>query len=232
MIVAEDGRQGRVAEPIRRPFVEDLIGPQELDEYGLPNKRHMACFATLLWLGEEGFIRFVDTIRQDALDQVTLTGRCFTLLVSPAPDVPEANGTEDDDLPAYVQLQQGSHIHRIQTALKARDSVAIRTAMGDLLDRDGREGRLGGGLPDDGVATDGGEEGVPRPDGHGEVEGRDHAHQAQHSGQGDEEDEQEHQDAGAPTDGEPELSPGVGAWGYWFAHGASLPDHSVTLRPP
>jgi hypothetical protein len=109
-------------------FVEDLTGPQEIDEYGLPNKRHRACFATLLWLAEEGFIRYVDTIRQDALDQTTLTGRCFTRLIAPAAEDP------DPALPTYVQLERGTHIHRIREALASRDSIAIRTTMGKLLE--------------------------------------------------------------------------------------------------
>lgn len=111
-------------------FVEDLTGPQEIDEYGLPNARHMACFSTLLWLGEEGFIRYADTIRQDAVDQVTLTGRCFTALISPAAGVLSG---QDSDLPTYLQLEQSTHIHRLRAALKERDSIAIRTAMVELL---------------------------------------------------------------------------------------------------
>ena len=45
-------------------FVEDIAGPDEPDEFGLHSKRHMACFGTLLWLAEEGLLRYVDTIRQ------------------------------------------------------------------------------------------------------------------------------------------------------------------------
>jgi hypothetical protein len=111
-------------------FVEDLTGPQEIDEFGLPNKRHMACFSTLLWLGEEEFIRYADTLRQEALDQATLTGRCFTALVSPA------SGTivdQNAELPTYLQLEQGTQIHRIREALKNRSSVAIRAAILELL---------------------------------------------------------------------------------------------------
>jgi hypothetical protein len=111
-------------------FVEDLTGPQEIDEFGLPNKRHMACFTALLWLGEEDFIRYADTVRQEAIDQATLTGRCFAALVSP---VSGAIVDQDAELPTYVQIEQGTHIHRIREALKARSSVAIRAAMVELL---------------------------------------------------------------------------------------------------
>ena len=120
----------RFPQPIQL-FVEDLTGPQEVDEFGLPNSRHMACFSTLLWLADEGFLRYVDTVRHEALDQATLTGRCFSALVAPAAGA-LGNG-EAADVPTYVQLQMGSNMYRIQTALKARDSVEVRVAMTDLL---------------------------------------------------------------------------------------------------
>ena len=69
-------------------------------------------------------------LRQDALDQATLTGRCFTALVSPASG---AIVDQDAELPTYVQLEQGTHIHRIREALKNRSSIAVRTAMVELL---------------------------------------------------------------------------------------------------
>src|SRR5690606_17140011 len=61
-------------------FVEDISGPDTPDEFGLHSTRHQACFATLLWLADEGYIRYDSTIRQEAIDQVTLTHRGFTLL--------------------------------------------------------------------------------------------------------------------------------------------------------
>ena len=76
-------------------FVEDIAGPDEPDEFGLHSKRHMACFGTLLWLAEEGLLRYVDTIRQEALDQAVLTQRAFVRLSSPAsPDLHEENNAD------------------------------------------------------------------------------------------------------------------------------------------
>ena len=49
----------------------------------------------------------------------------------------------------------------------------------DGLGGEGGEGSLFGGLPDDGVAADEGEGGVPAPDGDGEVEGGDDADDAE-----------------------------------------------------
>lgn len=111
-------------------FVEDISGPDETDEFGLHSKRHMACFGALLWLAEEGFLRYVDTIRQEALDQAVLTQEAFTRLSSPAPDalVEKLMGTEDPAkaaLPPSLQEDLSSHIHLVRTALKSRHSVRI-----------------------------------------------------------------------------------------------------------
>ncbi|OHY82079.1 hypothetical protein [Marinobacter sp. AC-23] len=115
-------------------FVEDIAGPDETDEFGLHSKRHMACFGALLWLAEEGFLRYVDTIRQEALDQAVLTQEAFTRLSSPAPDAlvealrgPET--TTPPSLPPSLLEDLSSHIHLVRTALKSRDSARIGHAV-------------------------------------------------------------------------------------------------------
>jgi hypothetical protein len=115
-------------------FVEDIAGPDETDEFGLHSKRHMACFGALLWLAEEGFLRYVDTIRQEALDQAVLTQEAFIRLSSPAPDalVQELRGPEDTAetlLPPSLQEDLSSHIHLVRVALKSRHSTRIGYAV-------------------------------------------------------------------------------------------------------
>jgi len=115
-------------------YVEDIAGPDEPDEFGLHSKRHMACFGALLWLAEEGFLRYVDTIRQEALDQAVLSQEAFIRLSSPASDalVEELKGPEDAakaTLPPSLQEDLSSHIHLVRTALKSRQSVRISRAV-------------------------------------------------------------------------------------------------------
>lgn len=115
-------------------FVEDIAGPDEPDEFGLHSKRHMACFGALLWLAEEGFLRYVDTIRQEAIDQAVLTQEAFTRMSSPAPEalVQELSGPEDPartSLPPSLQEDLSSHIHLVRTALKSRQSLRIGHAV-------------------------------------------------------------------------------------------------------
>lgn len=66
-------------------FVEDICGPDTVDEFGLHSKRHLGCLGAMLWLAEEGFLRYTDTIRQDAIDQAVLTQKAFLLLSAYAP---------------------------------------------------------------------------------------------------------------------------------------------------
>jgi len=111
-------------------FVEDLCGPDQPDEFGMHSERHMACFATLLWLAEEGYLRYVDTIRREAVDQAVLTGRCFTVLTMPLPGfLPD----DDRQLPESLRLEQQTHIHRLDEALAARSSAGIRVAVLDIM---------------------------------------------------------------------------------------------------
>lgn len=64
-------------------FVEDICGPDTLDEYGLHSSRHQSCLAAMLWLAEADYLYYTDVIRQEAIDQVTLTHSGFMLLSSP-----------------------------------------------------------------------------------------------------------------------------------------------------
>ena len=114
-------------------FAEDICGADEPDEYGLHSHRYQACFATMLWLGEEGYIRYSDIIRQDAIDQAVLSGKCFSILTSPAPAV-----VEDDNsakLPPSVRAEHASIVYQLQSALKSKSSNAIQSAFMPLLHR-------------------------------------------------------------------------------------------------
>ncbi len=108
-------------------YVEDISGPDDPDEYGVHSHRHQACFATLVWLGEEGFVRYVDTIKQEAIDQAVLTRRCFAALLKPTEHPLE------DDLPQSVQVERQTHIYRLAQAVNEKSSITIREALLPLL---------------------------------------------------------------------------------------------------
>ena len=97
-------------------FVDDISGPADPDEFGLPSARHQACFATMLWLAEAGYITYHSTIRQEALDQVTLSHMGFNLLSAPA-QLPHA------DTPG------AAHIEHLRQALRSGSSSHLQAAV-------------------------------------------------------------------------------------------------------
>lgn len=58
-------------------YMEDIIGPDTPDEFGLHSPRHMACFGAALWLAEEGYFRYSQPVYQEALEDVVLSQKAF-----------------------------------------------------------------------------------------------------------------------------------------------------------
>lgn len=89
-------------------YVEDICGPDSPDEFGLPNPRFLSCFSTMVWLAETGYLNYATNIRQEALDQVTLSHRGFTLLYSRIPHAINCTGLnsleDHDSVPANIDL--------------------------------------------------------------------------------------------------------------------------------
>ncbi len=91
-------------------YAEDICGPDTPDEYGVHSPRYQACFATMLWLGDEGYIRFQDTIKADAIDQAVLTGPCFTALLTPVPEAESERTTVVFQLNQALASQSSAEI--------------------------------------------------------------------------------------------------------------------------
>jgi len=102
-------------------YVEDLIGREEPDEFGLPTPRHQSCLDTLLWLAEEGYIRFDSTIGYDALDQATLSEKGFLRL---SRGLPHAIA-EGEPVPPSVRRVQATLANQLREALSSRQSERV-----------------------------------------------------------------------------------------------------------
>jgi len=116
-------------------YVEDIIGPEEQDEYGLHSVRHLSCLSTMIWLAEEGFIRYEDTIRQEALDQVVIGQATFLHLASIHNDISRfdsISSEEINDLPESVKAVKYSNIAQINRALQSGSSHNVRMIMLDF----------------------------------------------------------------------------------------------------
>ena len=114
-------------------YVEDISGSEDTDEFGMHSKRYLSCFSTLLWLEAEGFIRYHEPIRQEAVDQAVLSNRSFILLSTPrtiSGSEPTSHGAQiPAKIPASIAAEQRAHIAHIRSALKERDSVHLRYAV-------------------------------------------------------------------------------------------------------
>ena len=112
-------------------YVEDIAGEDTPDEYGLHGDRHMACFGAMLWLEEEGYIRYIDTIKQDAIDQAVLTHKAMVLLAKICDDPIILNNdcslTEEDAaaLPEAIALDKKSHINILREVIKSGSSTRV-----------------------------------------------------------------------------------------------------------
>jgi hypothetical protein len=101
-------------------YVEDLIGREEPDDFGLPSQRHQNCLGALLWLAEEGYLRFDSCIAQDALDQAVLSEKAFLRLTR---GVPEVNLSRD--LSPSIRRVQASLAFQLREALASRQSETV-----------------------------------------------------------------------------------------------------------
>ena len=110
----------------RAVYVEDISGPDEPDEVGLHSGRYMACLGTLLWLADEGYLRYTSLIYQDGIDQAVLTNKAFVLL-SAASAVRLAEPAPD--LPPSVAAEHSALVEQIRAALRQGTSDDISTIM-------------------------------------------------------------------------------------------------------
>ncbi|MAR92342.1 MAG: hypothetical protein SV765_00935 [Pseudomonadota bacterium] len=108
-------------------FVEDLIGPDQVDEFGLHTKRHEACFGAMLWLADEGFLRYGATIRQEGIDQSCLTAKGLVKLAA----IVSAPLTEPelDDLPSAEARERLTMVEHMRRALDSQSSGQLTQVM-------------------------------------------------------------------------------------------------------
>lgn len=117
-------------------YADDISGPNTPDEFGLPSARFQSCFNTMLWLAETGLIRYATTIRQEALDQTTLSRKALVILFSTvtlavtASDRHFSTDTNTDTTLPNVSL---THIEWLRTALNSQSSRLIEEAVQTIL---------------------------------------------------------------------------------------------------
>jgi hypothetical protein len=113
-------------------FVEDVSGAYTTDEFGLPSPRYVACFSAMVWLGEQGYLRYDSTIRQEALDQAVLSEKGF-LLLSSRSEMPWLEPVELDDLPPSIMEESLTNVAQLRRAIGTGSSILIRQSVHHLL---------------------------------------------------------------------------------------------------
>jgi hypothetical protein len=131
--------------PTRSPiYVDDVAGIDEPDEYGLHSPHYTAGFFALIWLADEGFLRYSDTIRQDGIDQAALTNKAFMRLTQPVERIyvePVYSHDESnvvniapvENLSPSIIEDQKLVINQLRFALKSEDSIAIAKVVQHIL---------------------------------------------------------------------------------------------------
>jgi len=120
--------QGAFPQPIILQ-VDDICGAEETDEFGMHSARYLACFSAMLWLAEEGYLRFNETVRSEAIDEAVLSARCFVLLTQPNIEPSETS----NDLPDSIALERSSLGSQLHSNLRPLDSLALNTIMLKLM---------------------------------------------------------------------------------------------------
>ncbi len=90
-------------------YIEDICGPDTIDEFGLHSPRHVACFSAAIWLAEEVFFRFSTPIRQEALEEAVLSLDALIFLT----------GTTDPG------LQLPTRILQLESIVSKKDSTEL-----------------------------------------------------------------------------------------------------------
>lgn len=107
-------------------YVVDISGDDEPDEVGLHSDRFMACLGTMLWLAEEGYLRFEAMIYQDGIDQAVLTSKSFSLLSR----ISDIRFTEPSaDSPPSISAERITLVEQIREALRSGESAKVSMIM-------------------------------------------------------------------------------------------------------
>ena len=122
-------------------YVEDISGPDQVDEYGLHSERHLSSLSAMIWLKDQGYIDYESLVRQEAIDFAVLTEKSFLLLTMqsslnlPPQMQQDLESLEQQSLPPYALKQAISNIAILRQALKTASSMNIERIVAHLLEQ-------------------------------------------------------------------------------------------------
>jgi hypothetical protein len=125
-------------------YVDEVAGIDEPDEYGLHSPHYTAGFYAMIWLAEEDYLRYADTIRQDGVDQACLTHKAFLRLTEASDPIyiePVITGDDSnvvslvpaEDLSPSIREERKLVINQLRGALRSGSSIAITKVVRHVL---------------------------------------------------------------------------------------------------
>ena len=110
-------------------YVEDICGPDTPDEFGLHAPRFQAAFSAVIWLAEQGLLRYSAPIQQEAFEEVSLTQKSFVLLTAMQPLLAEKADATRENQTQSINIDTRSRIQQIQHSLKKESSDSLKNRM-------------------------------------------------------------------------------------------------------
>lgn len=101
-------------------FIDDISGPDDMDEFGLHSPRYLSAIGALMWLHDEGYIRYFDIIKQESAEECTLTQKAFVKLIRP-------NLTPEEFRKANsISKRESTLAFKMQKALREQSSIDMQ----------------------------------------------------------------------------------------------------------
>lgn len=129
--------------PTKTPvYVDEVAGIDDPDEYGLHSPTYTSGYFALIWLADEGYLRYENSIRQDGIDQACLTHMGFLKLtrikdpiyIKPTPASDNiVNISPAESLSPSVVEERNMVINQLRAALNDGSSIAINKVVDHIL---------------------------------------------------------------------------------------------------
>ena len=91
-----------------------------MDEFGLHSPRYLSAIGALMWLNDEGYVRYHDIIKQESAEECTLTQKAFVKLIKPNLSKTEMQTANS------IEKRESTLAFQIQKALQDQSSIDMQ----------------------------------------------------------------------------------------------------------
>ena len=113
-------------------YVEDICGEDTPDEYGLHSERFMSCFSTMIWLADEGYLRFEALIGNEAIEQAVISEQCFLLLSGRETNIKDGPAINHQHTTELLEVSH-SRVNLLKAAIREKSSAKVQAAVETIL---------------------------------------------------------------------------------------------------